>query len=64
VGAHLTQAATGLILAQQSPLEKDALLARSICNRFLSQPLSHTQIELLKRYPAGDAMKMSSSGSI
>ena len=39
-------------------------MARSIRNRFLSRPLSHTQIGLLKRYPAGDAMKMSSSGSI
>jgi phosphoenolpyruvate carboxylase len=44
------------IMCQQSLLESNPLLARSIRNRFpYLDPLNHMQIELLKRYRAGDA---------
>jgi phosphoenolpyruvate carboxylase len=44
------------IMSQQSLLESNPLLARSIRNRFpYLDPLNHMQIELLKRYRAGDA---------
>jgi len=44
------------IMGQQSLLEGNPLLARSIRNRFpYLDPLNHMQIELLKRYRAGDA---------
>ena len=44
------------IIGQQSLLESNPLLARSIRNRFpYLDPLNHMQIELLKRYRAGDA---------
>ena len=43
------------ILEQGSLLEKNPLLGRSIRNRFpYLDPLNHVQIELLKRYRAGD----------
>jgi phosphoenolpyruvate carboxylase len=43
------------IMGQQSLLETNPLLARSIRNRFpYLDPLNHMQIELLKRYRAGD----------
>jgi phosphoenolpyruvate carboxylase len=43
------------IIGQQSLLESNPLLARSIRNRFpYLDPLNHMQIELLKRYRAGD----------
>ena len=43
------------IIGQQSLLEGNPLLARSIRNRFpYLDPLNHMQIELLKRYRAGD----------
>ena len=43
------------ILEQGSLLEKNPLLGRSIRNRFpYLDPLNHAQIELLKRYRAGD----------
>ena len=43
------------IMGQQSLLESNPLLARSIRNRFpYLDPLNHMQIELLKRYRAGD----------
>jgi phosphoenolpyruvate carboxylase len=43
------------IMGQQTPLESNPLLARSIRNRFpYLDPLNHMQIELLKRYRAGD----------
>jgi phosphoenolpyruvate carboxylase len=43
------------ITGQTSLLEKNPLLARSIRNRFpYLDPLNHMQIELLKRYRAGD----------
>ncbi len=43
------------IMDQQSLLESNPLLARSIRNRFpYLDPLNHMQIELLKRYRAGD----------
>ena len=42
--------------AKKSLLESNPLLARSIRNRFpYLDPLNHMQIELLKRYRAGDA---------
>jgi len=45
-----------IILGQESPLEGNPLLARSIRNRFpYLDPLNHMQIELLKRYRASDA---------
>jgi len=44
------------IMGQQTLLESNPLLARSIRNRFpYLDPLNHMQIELLKRYRAGDA---------
>jgi phosphoenolpyruvate carboxylase len=44
-----------MIMGQQSLLESNPLLARSIRNRFpYLDPLNHMQIELLKRYRAGD----------
>jgi phosphoenolpyruvate carboxylase len=43
------------ITGQASLLESNPLLARSIRNRFpYLDPLNHMQIELLKRYRAGD----------
>jgi len=43
------------IMDQRSLLESNPLLARSIRNRFpYLDPLNHMQIELLKRYRAGD----------
>jgi len=43
------------ITGQQSLLEGNPLLRRSIRNRFpYIDPLNHMQIELLKRYRAGD----------
>ena len=43
------------IMGQQSLLESNPLLLRSIRNRFpYLDPLNHMQIELLKRYRAGD----------
>jgi phosphoenolpyruvate carboxylase len=43
------------IMEQSSLLESNPLLARSIRNRFpYLDPLNHMQIELLKRYRAGD----------
>ena len=42
-------------MGQESLLESNLLLARSIRNRFpYLDPLNHMQIELLKRYRAGD----------
>ena len=44
------------IIGQNSLLESNPLLARSIRNRFpYLDPLNHMQIELLKRYRGGDA---------
>jgi phosphoenolpyruvate carboxylase len=44
-----------VIMDQQSLLESNPLLARSIRNRFpYLDPLNHMQIELLKRYRTGD----------
>ncbi len=44
------------IMGQQVLLERNTLLARSIHNRFpYLDPLNHMQIELLKRYRAGNA---------
>jgi len=44
------------ILGQRSLLERNPALARSIRNRFpYIDPLNHVQLELLKRYRAGDA---------
>ncbi len=44
------------IMGQQVLLERNKLLARSIHNRFpYLDPLNHMQIELLKRYRAGNA---------
>ncbi|WP_084730849.1 phosphoenolpyruvate carboxylase [Microvirga vignae] len=44
------------IMEQQSLLDKNLLLARSIRNRFpYLDPLNHLQIELLKRHRSGDA---------
>jgi phosphoenolpyruvate carboxylase len=44
------------IMEQNSLLETNPLLARSIRNRFpYLDPLNHMQIELLKRYRAGDS---------
>jgi phosphoenolpyruvate carboxylase len=43
------------IIGQENLLESNPLLARSIRNRFpYLDPLNHMQIELLKRYRAGD----------
>ena len=47
--------ALSAIMQQNSLLESNPLLARSIRNRFpYMDPLNHTQIELLRRYRAGD----------
>jgi phosphoenolpyruvate carboxylase len=44
------------ITRQQTLLESNPLLARSIRNRFpYIDPLNHVQIELLRRHRAGDA---------
>jgi len=44
------------IMGQESLLQSNPLLARSIRNRFpYLDPLNHMQIELLKRYRAGDS---------
>ena len=44
-----------MIMGQESLLQSNPLLARSIRNRFpYLDPLNHMQIELLKRYRAGD----------
>jgi phosphoenolpyruvate carboxylase len=44
------------IMGQKALLERDPLLARSIRDRFpYLDPLNHMQIDLLKRYRAGDA---------
>jgi phosphoenolpyruvate carboxylase len=44
------------IMGQKALLERDPQLARSIRNRFpYLDPLNHMQIDLLKRYRAGDA---------
>ncbi len=44
------------IMDQKQLLERNALLARSIQHRFpYIDPLNHMQLELLKRYRAGDA---------
>jgi phosphoenolpyruvate carboxylase len=46
------------IMDQESLLQSNPLLARSIRNRFpYLDPLNHMQIELLKRYRAGDTDK-------
>jgi phosphoenolpyruvate carboxylase len=51
-----TMDALRTILGQENLLESNPLLARSIRNRFpYLDPLNHMQIELLKRYRAGDA---------
>jgi phosphoenolpyruvate carboxylase len=51
-----TMGALRTILGQENLLESNPLLARSIRNRFpYLDPLNHMQIELLKRYRAGDA---------
>jgi phosphoenolpyruvate carboxylase len=43
------------ILDQSAPLERNPMLARTIRNRFpYIDPLNHVQLELLKRYRAGD----------
>jgi len=43
------------ITGQQTLLERNPLLARSIRNRFpYIDPLNHVQIELLRRHRAGD----------
>ena len=53
---HSTVDALLAIMGQRSLLESNPLLARSIRNRFpYLDPLNHMQIELLKRYRAGDA---------
>ncbi len=52
---HGTVDALLKIMGQQSLLETNPLLARSIRNRFpYLDPLNHMQIELLKRYRGGD----------
>ena len=44
------------ITEQNELLEKNSLLKRSIRNRFpYIDPLNHVQVELLRRYRAGDA---------
>jgi len=53
---HRTVDALLSIMGHQSLLESNPLLRRSIRNRFpYLDPLNHMQIELLKRYRAGDA---------
>jgi phosphoenolpyruvate carboxylase len=52
---HSTVDALLRIMGQESLLESNPLLARSIRNRFpYLDPLNHMQIELLKRYRGGD----------
>jgi phosphoenolpyruvate carboxylase len=52
---HGTVDALLRIMEQENLLESNPLLARSIRNRFpYLDPLNHMQIELLKRYRAGD----------
>ena len=52
---HSAVSALLAIMEQNSLLESNPLLARSIRNRFpYLDPLNHMQIELLKRYRAGD----------
>jgi phosphoenolpyruvate carboxylase len=52
---HSTVDALLRIIDEESLLEKNPLLARSIRNRFpYLDPLNHMQIELLKRYRGGD----------
>ena len=52
---HSTIDALLAIMGQQSLLENNPLLARSIRNRFpYLDPLNHMQIELLRRYRAGN----------
>src|ERR1700730_12740332 len=51
------------IMGQNSLLESNPLLARSIRNRFpYLDPLNHMQIELLKRYRGGDTSEAVVSG--
>jgi phosphoenolpyruvate carboxylase len=53
---HRTVDALLSIMGHQGLLESNPLLRRSIRNRFpYLDPLNHMQIELLKRYRAGDA---------
>jgi phosphoenolpyruvate carboxylase len=53
---HSTVDALLMIMDQQHFLESNPLLARSIRNRFpYLDPLNHMQIELLKRYRAGQS---------
>ena len=52
---HGTVGALLKIMGQQSLLDTNPLLARSIRNRFpYLDPLNHMQVELLKRYRGGD----------
>jgi phosphoenolpyruvate carboxylase len=52
---HSVVSALLAIMEQNSLLESNPLLARSIRNRFpYMDPLNHMQIELLRRYRAGD----------
>jgi len=52
---HSTVTALLAVMEQNSLLESNPLLSRSIRNRFpYLDPLNHMQIELLKRYRAGD----------
>jgi phosphoenolpyruvate carboxylase len=52
---HSTVAALLAIMSHQGLLESNPLLARSIRNRFpYLDPLNHLQIDLLRRYRAGD----------
>jgi phosphoenolpyruvate carboxylase len=52
---HASIEALLAIMEQRALLESNPLLARSIRNRFpYLDPLNHMQIELLKRYRAGD----------
>jgi phosphoenolpyruvate carboxylase len=53
---HDSVAALLSILDQRTLLERNPLLARTIRNRFpYIDPLNHVQLELLRRYRAGDA---------
>lgn len=53
---NATVAAVLEIMGQANLLEINALLARSIRNRFpYIDPLNHIQVELLRRYRAGHA---------
>jgi phosphoenolpyruvate carboxylase len=52
----LTERWLGRITGQKAFLEKNPALARSIRNRFpYLDPLNHLQVELLRRYRAGEA---------